>query len=1228
MARVIIQWNCRGVRANLNEIHILGQIFSITALCLQETYLADCEQINFKHYTHYSKCQPPTATRPQGGVSILVNNMYPHSKIQLSTPLQAVAMRISLHKTISLCSLYLPPNSPFLLNELNDLISQLPKPVVLMGDFNAHSQLWGCRALDARGKTVEDFIAHNNLLLMNNKSSTYIHPATGTATSIDLTICDPRLDTDFKWSVHDDLCGSDHLPVLLEDNVPFVYQVAQQWKLRKADWTAFKALCNQMLTADTLTACDMKTFTSTLTHIASQTIPKTTKTSTRIKKPWYNDTCKAAVCARKRALHVFKTHPTPDNLSKLKISRAKARHTIRQTKRQSWQTYVSSLNARAPAKKLWSMVHKISGKMPSTTIHHLLDNNNTHITDITDITNLLGKTFADASSTKHYTTNFLQVKTRAESKPLSFSSDNSEVYNLPLTVTELNDALHNVNESSPGPDNIHYQFLKQLPEKSLQLLLNIFNNIYNNGIFPPIWQQATVIPVPKPDKDHTDASNYRPIALTSCLCKTMERMVNNRLIYYLERNQCISEFQSGFRKERSTTDHLVRLESFIREGLANDEHVVALFFDLEKAYDTSWRHGILLDLFRVGLRGHLPNFVSKFLENRQFRVRIGSTYSSFFDQEVGVPQGSVLSVTLFNLRINSIVNCLVPGVEPFLYVDDFAACCRSRQMRTIERRLQLSLNKLEKWTNEEGFKFSQTKTVCVHFCHRRRIHPDPNLSLFNHDIPVVTETKFLGVIFDQKLNFIPHLRQVRTKCSKAMNLLKVLAHRDWGADIKTMLKIYRSTIRSKLDYGCVVYGCARKSYTQMLDPIQNQALHLCLGAFRTSPVESLQIETNEVPLSLRRDKLALQYAVRLRSNARNPTTSCMLNVDVANLFNGRPKLIQPFSLRVKHLLDRANIDFNITLTSDSAAIPPWIVNIPVVDLSLHTLNKSLINPNLLKTKFLWFTAVNHGAIQIFTDGSKDVEAVSSAMVCGKKTVTLRLPSTASVFTAEAYAICLALQHVEASHERTFIIFSDSLSCLQAILHCKWQNAVISKILEKLHLLSSLHKVVKFCWVPSHIGIQGNEAADIAAKAALKSPVVAKVCLPYTDFKQYITAHVTTTWQTTRNAVRFNKLKEIKRTIGTTKVPTAFTRREEVVLHRIRIGHTHITHSYLLKHENPPECSHCKCLLTVKHILVECPVYNSSRTKHYRVTDLQQLFSTVHPSHIINYLKEINLYTKL
>ena len=134
---------------------------------------------------------------------------------------------------------------------------------------------------------------------------------------------------------------------------------------------------------------------------------------------------------------------------------------------------------------------------------------------------------------------------------------------------------------------------------------------------------------------------------------------------------------------------------------------------------------------------------------------------------------------------------------------------------------------------------------------------------------------------------------------KAMNLLKVVAHKDWGAECATLLKLYRSHIRSKLDYGCIVYGSARESYLQSLDRVQNAALRICLGAFRTSPIPSLHVEANELPLKLRREKLALQYITKLRSNPNNPTYQCVFEPSFAFLFEARPSVIPSIGIRMK-----------------------------------------------------------------------------------------------------------------------------------------------------------------------------------------------------------------------------------------------------------------------------------------------------------------------------------------
>ena len=196
------------------------------------------------------------------------------------------------------------------------------------------------------------------------------------------------------------------------------------------------------------------------------------------------------------------------------------------------------------------------------------------------------------------------------------------------------------------------------------------------------------------------------------------------------------------------------------------------------------------DLHQAGLRGRLPCFIEGFLKNRQFSVRLGACLSGLFDQEVEVPQGSVLSVTLFALKINSIVKAISPGVECSLYVDDFLIVYRSKYIHIIERHLQRSLNMLPHWADTNGFKFSSRKTVCMHFCRLLSAHPNPELTLNGTLIPVVKQTKFLGVIFDNKLTFLPHIRYLKENCVKALNFLRVVAHTSWGADQHTLLHLY------------------------------------------------------------------------------------------------------------------------------------------------------------------------------------------------------------------------------------------------------------------------------------------------------------------------------------------------------------------------------------------------------------------------------------------------------
>jgi len=305
------------------------------------------------------------------------------------------------------------------------------------------------------------------------------------------------------------------------------------------------------------------------------------------------------------------------------------------------------------------------------------------------------------------------------------------------------------------------------------------------------------------------------------------------------------------------------------------------------------------------------------------------------DQEMGVPQGSILSVTLFNIKINNITKCLSPGVDCSLYVDDFLICYRSRHMHTIERQLQQNINKIQNWANTNGFKFSKTKTVCMHFCQLRRHHDEPSFTLDGTPIPVVEEVKFLGIIFDRKLTFVPHLKSLKAKCLKSLDLLKVIAHTDWGADRKVILGIYRTLIRSKLDYGSIVYGSARKSYLKMLDPIHHQGIRLALGAYKTSPCESLLVEANEPPLAQRREMLSAQYALKLRSNPLNSAFSAVFEPKYKTLYDNKPNVIPTFGIRTLPFLDSAKVDISKILNTIISETPPWLLKQPRVLFTLQ-----------------------------------------------------------------------------------------------------------------------------------------------------------------------------------------------------------------------------------------------------------------------------------------------------
>jgi kelch-like protein 2/3 len=312
---------------------------------------------------------------------------------------------------------------------------------------------------------------------------------------------------------------------------------------------------------------------------------------------------------------------------------------------------------------------------------------------------------------------------------------------------------------------------------------------------------------------------------------------------------------------------------------------------------------------------------------------------------------------------------------------------------------------------------------------------------------------------------------------------------------------------------------------------------------------------------------------------------------------------------------------------DISHVPPWKMKRPEVDLTLSKYPKDSTQPEFFQGLFhsLKDTLDNHKAI--YTDGSKDGERVAAAAISDDLNVQIRLQDGASIYTAELRAIRRALDIISSSGEDKFLIVSDSLSSLTALKGNNYDNPDVLYILERCHFLIQDGKAITFVWCPSHIGIKGNETADRMAKEALNHRI-SELWIPYTDLKPKINRYVYDKWQRTWDVEVDNKLHSIRPDL-TQSWSKGFRsdRREEVVLARSRIGHTHFTHSYLLKREDRPECIPCATPLTVKHILVDCIDFAHVRPRYFQANSMKDLFDSVDPSKILNFLRHIRLFYK-
>ena len=1250
---ILIQWNANGLgyRIRLGEFERLINLYSPLCMCIQHT-----GKIR-KDIKNYKLAKISTNNNGEYGTAIYVHNSITYDEIQINTTkLQpsAICIHIPNKGKMHILNCYNQPQFKYDMNKLKDIIKQIPHPKLVVGDFNSHSPLWdiNCDKPDQGGKIIEGMLQDSQLICINEEENpTFYSKIHGTKTAIDLTICSAELQEDLEWHVLEDQFTSDHYPVLVTiQTQEDPSETTRRFRTNLADWKGFTAATenipefNEEIEAEEAYGIIKKV----ILNAAENHIPQNMGVRKKKIVPWWSKDLQQSVDLKhKMTNQIYRKRKDIDEIEKIPNMSEKQKHKIKQLEREiqklkpernkveallkkqllrakndSWKKYVSKLNGQTPLKKIWKRFKKINGTQRKAP-RHAITFEGRRIHDPTEMSDAFAKHLAKVSSDEFYSDKFRKHKTEKERNRIYYEEDpnNTESYNINFTPEELAAALKTSNKSAPGEDRINFEMIIHLAEKAKIYLLKLFNHLWNRGEFIKEWKTAMVIPLPKPGKDPGNISNYRPVSLTSCICKTFEKMVNMRLTWVLRDRKVISDMQFGSIKNRSTLDPITILEHHIRTGFKKHIPTVAVFYDIEKAYDSTWKYPIMEKLKDIGLKGQLPKLVQNFLTDRKFKVKIDNSTSEEQSQQNGIPQGSVLSCTLFHIAINSIVKDVSVFVKFSLYMDDFVIYCSAKRLHVAARRLNMANKEIEKWEDSSGFKMSLDKTQVVIFYRRKTWinGQDLLITLNNKPLPIVDRYKFLGVIFDSYLTWKYHIAYTKTKCRKALNLLRKLSHTTWGADRQTLRTLYRATVLPILDYGSQVYGSATRSQLARLDPIHNEGTRLISGAFRSSPVTSLHVENGDPPLDLHRDLIQMKSALRIKESDSPAKELFQVNDDYERQV--------PFTIRAQRLLKQTGI--SLRLQEKTEETPPWLLKRAEVCTGLWSLKKTE-NPHVLKTKALEHIAKKGSRLNIYTDGSKNEQGVGFAVITPESQVQHSLPNETSVYTAELMAIHYALDLAKNRDGMPTTIYSDSRSALEAIQDFYPKNQLVKEIQKRIDKLLREGETVSFCWIPAHVGVPGNEKADKAAKAAIQC-TQARDGIPCRDYYPSLKKIIWRRWQNAWNSEPMaNKLRNIKEDVNPWK-QEAKERETQVLMTRLRIGHTRLTHCHLMEKPNggikpePSKCNNCQVDLSIRHIFEECPQIADIRRATIGQRTMEQVLGPEAPiGRIKEFLKRIGI----
>ncbi len=855
----LLQYNINGITGKIEELLHYMEKKDIKIGAIQETKLtAKSKKLKTPNYTFVRKDR---GVNKGGGLAFLV-----HKDVTFNLEKTPPALEQDPHLesiTISLPgknnteplyirNVYIPPQSSCNQNyspSVNNLFDDLGTSSLVLGDVNAHHQLWHSEANeDARGRLFVDTITGLDYGIINEDQPTRV--TANASTAPDISMATSSLIPTTNWKLDTSL-SSDHLPIIIsisaelrKTNTPNYTYV----NYNKADWDKFQEYTENIFsTAREVTDVfeAEKYFSKILQEAAGKYIP-----AGRIPRTYNALPTEAATLIDERD-NIKRNNPGDDRIPELNKNINKL---IRDHRKEKWTQYLST--CQPGSTKLWKTIKSLNDQPVQPDNQGIDFDDNKPTNDATKLANKFNRQYTpelDKKPDKALRT----VLRSMHSKP------KHQTPKIKFTPAQTAAAIKKAkNSKAIGPDGLSPIMLKHLGPHGVKFLTSIFNLVMSTAKTPGKWKTGKIITLLKPGKPANKGSSYRPVSILSPPAKILEAL----LLPYLTDAIELADHQHGFRKGRSTLTALQTIKDHIDDGLNRKKPVnrtVSVAIDLSKAFDTVDHHLLLRDINNLPLNSYIKRFLCGYLRGRQTYVLFRNSTSKYRKVKQGVPQGGVLSPILFNLYMSAMPS--PPGnIKLVTYADDSNVLNSGPKFDPIVRELNSYLAILNDWFKSRNLFISPSKSSATIFStFSNDASVELQIEVDGQIVPTVKKPTFLGITFDTLLSFRQHAANLKTTLQSKNGVLLALTGSNWGKDKETIVNTFKAIGQSVINYCCPIWTPALSDTTwKEIQVAQNAALRAATGCHIMSRPDHLHQETKVMMVKDHCEMLSKQFLLQ------------------------------------------------------------------------------------------------------------------------------------------------------------------------------------------------------------------------------------------------------------------------------------------------------------------------------------------------------------------------------